>query len=72
MRKLNGADLEAMYSLHLEYRTEAPFCERSLRYFLSACTVYDYQTDGEDLLSICLMDIASKLADEMGLSDAEA
>ena len=48
MRKLNGADPEAMYSLHLEYRTEAPFCERTLRYFLSACTVYYYQTDGED------------------------
>jgi hypothetical protein len=72
MRKLNGADPEAMYSLHLEYRTEAPFCERSLRYFLSACTVYYYQTDGEDLLNKCLMDIASRMADEMGLSDAEA
>ncbi len=56
MRKLNGADLEAMYSLHLEYRTEAPY----------------YQTDGEDLLNKCLMDIASRMADEMGLSDAEA
>ena len=72
MRKLNGADLEAMYSLHLEYRTDVPFCERTLSYFLSACTVYDYQTDGEDLLNKCLMDIASRMADEMGLSDAEA
>ena len=72
MRKLNGADLEAMYSLQLEPRSEMPFCERTLRYFLSACTVYYYQTDGEDLLNKCLMDIASRMADEMGLSDAEA
>ena len=34
--------------------------------------LYDYQTDGEDLLNKCLMDIASRMADEMGLSDAEA
>ena len=71
MWKLNGADLEALYSLHLESRNEAPFSERSLKYFLSACTVYYYQTDGEDLFNKCLMDIAKKLADEMGLSEAE-
>ena len=44
MWKLNGADLEALYSLHLESRNEAPFSERSLKYFLSACTVYYYRT----------------------------